>query len=301
LFIFVVFGLRFCFLFGLHELTYYFTFYSQKYVFLYSGGAVTAAAPVVPAAPAAPAAVAKSSGTAVPVASAQEASAPAVAPAGGRVIASPLAKKAASEKGIDISQVTGTGPSSRVILADVLEFKPTTAASATPKATVSSASTVSAPKPVAVTPAATNDYVDLPLSNIRKVIASRLSLSKQTIPHYYITVDVQMDAIMKLRAELNAKIEDKKNHLSVNDFIIKASALSLRKVPDVNQSWMDSVVRRYNYVDVSVAVSTEGGLITPIVKDADLKGLATISAEVKELASRARQNKLQPHEFQGGM
>lgn len=135
---------------------------------------------------------------------------------------------------------------------------------------------------------------------MRRVIASRLSLSKQSIPHYYLSVDIQMDAILKLRTELNALQDSADAKLSVNDFIIKASALACKKVPAVNSSWMDNAIRQYAYVDVSVAVSTDSGLVTPIVKDADTKGLRAIGADVKALAAKARAGKLQPAEYQGG-
>jgi len=185
--------------------------------------------------------------------------------------------------------------------------KPASTPTPTPTPTPSSSSSKpSAPAQAdskrAPAPTSADGYVDKPNSNVRKVIAQRLSASKQTIPHYYISVDVNMDKVLKLRAELNTKLEkkDKDNKLSVNDFIIKASALALRQVPSVNASWLDSFIREYKYVDISVAVSTDTGLITPIVKDADLKGLSSISREVKDLATRARLNKLQPQEFQGG-
>jgi len=142
-------------------------------------------------------------------------------------------------------------------------------------------------------------YTDIPHTNVRKVIAQRLLQSKQTIPHYYLSVDCSIDEVMKVRAQLNAKL-DEKEKLSVNDFIVKASALALRKVPAVNSSWMDTAIRQYNYVDISVAVATPTGLITPIVKDADLKGLLQISSDVKRLAAKAKENKLAPEEFQGG-
>ncbi|MCL4133447.1 UNVERIFIED_CONTAM: hypothetical protein GTU68_011322 [Idotea baltica] len=143
-------------------------------------------------------------------------------------------------------------------------------------------------------------YTDTQISNIRNVIAKRLCQSKQTIPHYYLSVDVQMDAVSLLRQEFNALLEKEGVKLSFNDFIIKASALACRKVPEANSSWLDTVIRQYHTVDVSVAVSTDKGLITPIVFGADKKGLAGISVEVKALAEKARLGKLQPHEFQGG-
>jgi len=143
---------------------------------------------------------------------------------------------------------------------------------------------------------------------MRKAIARRLLQSKQEIPHYYLTVDINMDKIIKLRGDINAKLSgkgekgDKKadNKISVNDFIIKAAALTLKEIPTLNSSWLDNATRQYKYVDVSVAVSTDSGLITPIVKDADQKGLSAIGREVRELASKAREKKLQPHEFEGG-
>jgi pyruvate dehydrogenase E2 component (dihydrolipoamide acetyltransferase) len=182
---------------------------------------------------------------------------------------------------VDIRQIRGTGPEHRVVAADVREFTPS----------AGMAAGVAAAEPGLVT--------DVPLSNIRKIIAQRLSQSKQTIPHYYLTVDINMDQVLNLRKELNNK-QPADQKISVNDFIVKASALALRKVPAANSSWMDTFVRQYHYVDVCVAVATETGLITPIVKDADLKGLGGIAADVKALAAKAKANKLQPHEFQGG-
>jgi pyruvate dehydrogenase E2 component (dihydrolipoamide acetyltransferase) len=141
---------------------------------------------------------------------------------------------------------------------------------------------------------------------MRKVIAQRLTQSKQTIPHYYITVEVEMDQINNLRNDFNKQLaaaagkDEKPTKLSVNDFIIKASAAALNKVPEVNSSWQDTAIRRYNYVDISVAVSTDAGLITPIIADADIKGLAGISTEMKSLAGKARTGKLVPAEYQGG-
>ena len=222
----------------------------------------------------------------------------------GRIIASPAAKAAAAERGIDLSQIQGTGPNRRIVKADVLEFTPAAkpaaaAASTTPAAAAAAAATSGAAIPA-------GDYVDIPLSQMRKVIAQRLSQSKERIPHYYITVECQMDALLKLRTELNKKLEadakskESATKLSVNDFIIKAAAAALKQVPQVNCSWQDTTIRQYNYVDISVAVATDAGLITPIIADADLKGLATISSEMKTLAKKARENKLQPHEFQGG-
>jgi len=219
-------------------------------------------------------------------------SAPVSSSAGERVAASPLAKMLASEKGVDLRQVSGTGPNNRIIAADVREFQGRPTAPAATPVTVMPTTPAAPPSPAGW-------YTDIPHTNIRKVIAQRLLQSKQTIPHYYLSVDCNIDEIMKIRAQLNAKL-DEKEKLSVNDFIVKASALALRKVPAANSSWMDTAIRQYNYVDISVAVATPTGLITPIVKDADLKGLLQISSDVKRLAAKAKENKLTPEEFQGG-
>uniref|UniRef100_A0A669CQ79 Acetyltransferase component of pyruvate dehydrogenase complex n=1 Tax=Oreochromis niloticus TaxID=8128 RepID=A0A669CQ79_ORENI len=212
------------------------------------------------------------------------------APRKGRVFVSPLAKKLAAEKGIDLAQVSGSGPDGRITRKDIENFVPPKAAPAAP------AAPAFAPAPAAPT----GTFTDIPISNIRKVIAQRLMQSKQTIPHYYLSVDVNMDQVLELRKELNAEVKAQNIKLSVNDFIIKASALACLKVPECNSSWMDTVIRQNHVVDVSVAVSTASGLITPIVFNAHIKGLTSISSDVMALAGKARDGKLQPHEFQGG-
>jgi pyruvate dehydrogenase E2 component (dihydrolipoamide acetyltransferase) len=218
---------------------------------------------------------------------------PASTSTGGRILASPLAKSIANEKGIDISAIAGTGPDNRIIKADVLEFTATKAsASATTKGTPTGA-----PAPAKAQAVTTGDYTDTPVSNIRKVTAQRLLLSKQTIPHYYLSMEANVDQLLKLRADLNSQANGKYK-LSVNDFIIKASALAMHKVPTVNSSWNEQFIRRYHNVDINVAVNTDQGLFTPIVKDADKKGLAAIANSVKSLAEKAKENKLQPGEFQ---
>ncbi|XP_071372092.1 dihydrolipoyllysine-residue acetyltransferase component of pyruvate dehydrogenase complex, mitochondrial isoform X5 [Centroberyx affinis] len=249
-----------------------------------TGVAEIATPPPAPAPAAAPAVAAP---TPVPVAAA---AAPAAARKG-RVFASPLAKKLAAEKGIDLAQVSGSGPDGRVTRKDIESFVPPKAAPVT--------AAPAAPTPAAPTAAPTGTFTDIPISNIRKVIAQRLMQSKQTIPHYYLSVDVNMDQVLELRKELNA-VKAQNIKLSVNDFIIKASALACLKVPEANSSWMDTVIRQNHVVDVSVAVSTANGLITPIVFNAHTKGLAAISSDVSALAAKARDGKLQPHEFQGG-
>uniref|UniRef100_A0A5G2R3I6 Acetyltransferase component of pyruvate dehydrogenase complex n=1 Tax=Sus scrofa TaxID=9823 RepID=A0A5G2R3I6_PIG len=227
-----------------------------------------------------------------PVAPTPAATRPAT-PAGpkGRLFVSPLAKKLASEKGIDLTQIKGTGPDGRIIKKDIDSFVPT-------KAAPPPAAAVPPPSP-GVAPVPTGVFTDIPISNIRRVIAQRLMQSKQTIPHYYLSVDVNMGEVLLVRKELNKMLEGR-SKISVNDFIIKASALACLKVPEANSSWLDTVIRQNHVVDISVAVSTPAGLITPIVFNAHIKGLETIANDVVSLATKAREGKLQPHEFQGG-
>jgi len=213
-----------------------------------------------------------------------------ISPQSQRVAASPLAKAIARDQNVDISQISGTGPGQRVIKSDVLEYV----------ATQKGKPVAEAPRGLQTQqPVAGQSFTDIPVSNIRKVTAERLLLSKQTIPHYYLTTEIRVDQLQKVRAELNAQANDKYK-LSINDFIIKAAALSMQKVPTVNSSWNEQFIRRYATVDINVAVNTEQGLFTPIVKDADKKGLADISNIVKTLATKAKNNKLLPSEFQGG-
>lgn len=214
----------------------------------------------------------------------------------GRVIVSPLAKKLAAEKGIDLAQVKGTGPDGRIIKKDIDSFVPSKVA---PARAVEAAPLAAPPPRAAAAAPPTGVFTDIPISNIRKVIAQRLMQSKQTIPHYYLSIDVDMGEILVLRKELNQEMPQNAK-LSVNDFIIKASALACLKVPEANSSWLDTVIRQNHVVDVSIAVSTPAGLITPIVFNAHIKGLASINSDVVTLATKARDGKLQPHEFQGG-
>jgi pyruvate dehydrogenase E2 component (dihydrolipoamide acetyltransferase) len=225
-----------------------------------------------------------------------------------RIFASPLARKAAAEKGIDLALIKGTGPEGRVTYKDVESYVPSAAppVAAARSQPVAPAAAVAPAKPAAAAPpaarpgAAAGAYVDIPLNNVRQIIASRLLMSKQTIPHYYLCVDITMDNLLKMRSQLNERLKKDNVKLSVNDFLVKAAALACRKVPQANSSWQDTYIRQYNTSDICVAVAAESGLITPIVFDADKKGLATISQEVAILAEKARNRKLQPHEFQGG-
>lgn len=231
----------------------------------------------------------------------QQATTSATTATGGRVFASPLAKKIAAEQGVNLAQIgSGSGENNRIVKADVEEFVASgRAKQATVATPVAAAATAAAPKTTAAA-AETAEYTDIPVSNIRKVIADRLLESKRNIPHYYLTVECEIDALMKARSQLNKAGEKRGFKLSVNDFIVKAASLAMKKVPEVNSSWRDTHIRQFKNVDVSVAVQTDNGLITPIVFNAEQKGLSDISNSVKNLAERARQGKLQPHEFQGG-
>jgi pyruvate dehydrogenase E2 component (dihydrolipoamide acetyltransferase) len=209
----------------------------------------------------------------------------------------------AAQAGIDLATLKGSGPNGRIVKADVEAAMAGTAprAEAAPAAAAPAPAPAPAPKAPAAPIAAPHTLV--PHSTMRKVIARRLSESKATIPHFYATVDVELDPLLKLRAELNAKSpKDGPGawKVSVNDMIIKASAIALRRLPKVNASWQDDGMVMYQDVDISVAVAIPDGLITPIIRKADLKGLATISNEMKDLAARAKAGKLKPEEFQGG-
>ncbi|KAG7099327.1 hypothetical protein E1B28_001185 [Marasmius oreades] len=208
-------------------------------------------------------------------------------PIGDRIFASPIAKKIALERGIPLNKVKGSGPNGRIIREDVEKYQ-------------STASATSAASQPATAPTA--DYIDTPVSSMRKTIGSRLTQSKQEVPHYYVTVDINMDKILKLREVFNKTLAEKNPSakLSVNDFILKAVGCALADVPEANSAWLGEVIRTYKKADISVAVATPTGLITPIVKDVGSKGLATISAETKALAKKARDGKLSPSEYQGG-
>ena len=221
------------------------------------------------------------------------------ASSGARVKASPLARRIAADKGIELSGVTGSGPNGRIVKADVESAKPGAAAPAAANSEAAPAAAAAAPAP---RPAAVPDvpHEATKLSNMRKTIARRLTESKQTVPHIYLTVDVQLDALLKLRGELNASLESRGVKLSVNDMLVKALAQALIAVPKCNVMFTPDQLISFKRADISVAVSTPSGLITPIVVGADTKSLSAISAEVKDLAARAKDNKLKPEEFQGG-
>jgi pyruvate dehydrogenase E2 component (dihydrolipoamide acetyltransferase) len=225
--------------------------------------------------------------------------APAAGVGSARIIASPLAKRIAAQSNIDLATIKGSGPDGRIVKAD-LDGAPKAAVAAT---AVAAPVAVAAPKaPAATPPAAPTDipFTETKLTNMRKTIARRLTESKQQVPHIYLTLDCELDALMKVRKDLNAKLEKQGVKLSVNDFILRAMALALKQVPACNVQFAGDVMRQFSRVDVSVAVSIPGGLITPVIRHADGKGLAAISSEMAALAEKARAGKLQPEEYQGG-
>lgn len=221
---------------------------------------------------------------------------PAAASAGPRVKASPLARRLAGAQGIDLATLVGSGPGGRIIKADLGNAPVTKAAP--------SAAPAPAPAQPSAPPAAAQDFgiphTAVKLSNMRKTIARRLTESKQTVPHIYLTVDVRLDALLKLRGELNGALEGRGVKLSVNDMLIKALALSLVQVPECNVQFAGDQMLQFHRADISVAVSIPAGLITPIITDAANKSLSTLAVEMKDLADRAKAGKLAPHEYQGG-
>ena len=252
-----------------------------------------APAPVPAATPSAPA-VAASKPIAAP--------APAAAPRGNgqdRVFASPLAKRMAQQAGIDLAALRGTGPHGRIVRADV-ESALSGAAPRAPAAPPAAPAAKPAPAPVLEVPGLP-PYTQVAHTTMRKVIARRLTEAKLQQPHFYMSVECELDALLKVRQELNAKAPEKGGYkLSVNDFIIRAAGLALKRVPAANAAWHDEGVRLYKRADISVAVAIPNGLITPVIHGADQKGLVEISNEMKELAQKARDGKLKPEEYQGG-
>ena len=267
--------------------------------------AAAAASPPKPA-PSAPqaAAPAAAAPAAKPAPSAAAVPAPAPAAERGngqdRVVASPLARRMAQQAGLDLASLRGSGPHGRIVRADI-EAALAKGAPAPPRAAAAAPPPAARPAPVVELPGAA-PYREVPHSTIRKIIARRLTEAKQQQPHFYISIDCEIDALLKARQELNARAPEGKGgyKLSVNDFVIRAAALALRKVPAANASWTEEAVRLYTRADISVAVAIPNGLITPVIRGADQKGLAEISNEMKELAGRAREGKLKPEEFQGG-
>ena len=213
------------------------------------------------------------------------------APSGGeRIAASPLARRLSAQAGLDLAGLSGSGPHGRIVKRDI------------EAALVAGPTQAPASAPVPALLAGERPYTDIPNSSMRKVIAERLTASSRDIPHFLLTIECIIDPLLAMRKDLNARAPEGEGAytLSVNDFILRAVALALCKVPGANSSWGDEAIRLYDCVDVAVAVSTEGGLITPVIRDADQKGLAEISIEMKDLGARARDGKLTPEEYQGG-
>ena len=260
---------------------------------------------------AAPAAAAPA---AAPAEAAPAAAAPAAAPApaapksadGARIFASPLARRIAADKGLDLSQVTGSGPHGRIVKADVEGLTQTAAPAAAAPAPTPAAAPAAAAAPAGPSTDMIlkmyegRDFEEVSLDGMRKTIAARLTEAKQSIPHFYLRRDIQLDALMAFRSQLNKQLEPRGVKLSVNDFIIKACALALQQVPEANAVWAGDRMLKLKPSDVAVAVAIEGGLFTPVLKDAEMKSLSALSAEMKDLATRARDRKLAPHEYQGG-
>ena len=259
-------------------------------------------ATVSPAQSAAAAAPLTHEASAVDAPATTAAPAAAVSNDGTRIFASPLARRIAADQGLDLAKITGSGPKGRIVKADV--------------SGAAAATSVSAPPPMAAAPAASlpssasaasvealyqgRSYKAVPLDGMRRVIADRLTEAKQTIPHFYLRRDIQLDTLLKLRSEVNAGLEARGVKLSVNDFIIKACAMALQSVPAANAVWAGDRVLQMEASDISVAVAIEGGLFTPVLQDADSKSLSKLAVEMKDLAARARSRKLAPHEYQGG-
>ena len=233
--------------------------------------------------------------------------APAAPKAGGaRVFASPLARRLAAEQGLDLTRLQGSGPHGRIVRADIDGAKPQAAATAPVAAPVAAPAPAKAAGPTGMSAEtvmkiyADRKFTEVPLDGMRRIIAARLTEAKQTIPHFYLRRDIRLDALMALREQLNKGLEARGVKLSVNDFIIKACALALQAVPDANAVWAGDRILKLKPSDVAVAVAIEGGLFTPVLKDAETKTLSALSAEMKDLATRAKTKKLAPHEYQGG-
>ncbi|MCB1350215.1 MAG: pyruvate dehydrogenase complex dihydrolipoamide acetyltransferase [Maritimibacter sp.] len=226
---------------------------------------------------------------------------------GTRIFASPLARRIAAEKGLDLAQVKGSGPHGRIVKADVETAKP----AATAPAPVAEAAKPAAAPAAASAPAGPDAaqvlrmyegraFEEVALDNMRKTVAKRLTEAKQTVPHFYLRRDIQLDALLAFRGQLNKQLADRGVKISVNDFVIKACALALQQVADANAVWAGDRILRFEASDIAVAVAIDGGLITPVIKDADAKTLSAISAAMVDLAGRARERKLAPHEYVGG-
>ena len=219
-----------------------------------------------------------------------------------RVFATPLARRLAREKGIDLGSVTGSGPHGRIVKTDILDLKVSdvdtnqeSLAKSVLRTNVQLASGSSITNLYA-----DREYTEIPLNSMRKTVAARLTEAKQNIPHFYLRKEINIDELLKVRSRMNEHLAEKNNKLSINDFIIKSCALALQSVPTANAIWAEDKILQLKPSDIAVAVSVEDGLFTPVVRDADTKSLSNISKEMKELAEKARAKKLMPNEYQGG-
>ncbi|MEN8840670.1 MAG: pyruvate dehydrogenase complex dihydrolipoamide acetyltransferase [Octadecabacter sp.] len=262
-----------------------------------------------PSAAPAPAAAAAAPAEAPAAAAAPAAASPApAAPAasdGARLFATPLARRIAADKGLDLSTIKGSGPHGRIVKSDVESATAQPAAAAAPAASAAPAANGSA---LATGPSTDQilkmytgrDFEEVSLNGMRKTVAARLTEAKQSVPHFYLRKDIQLDALLAFRSQLNKTLEPRGVKLSVNDFIIKACALALQDVPEANAVWAGDRTLKFTASDVAVAVAVEGGLFTPVLQDAEMKSLSALSAQMKDLAGRARDGKLAPHEYIGG-
>ncbi|CTQ34228.1 pyruvate dehydrogenase complex dihydrolipoamide acetyltransferase [Jannaschia rubra] len=226
---------------------------------------------------------------------------------GDRIFATPLARRIAKDKGLDLAEINGSGPRGRIVKSDVENAQPGTSAKPAQQEAPKAAPEGQKPAmPAGMTADQVakmyegREYEEVKLDGMRKTIAGRLTEAKQTIPHFYLRRDIRLDALLKFRSQLNKQLEGRGVKLSVNDFIIKAGAIALQQVPDANAVWAGDRILKLKPSDVAVAVAIEGGLFTPVLKDAQMKSLSALSAEMKDLAARARDRKLAPHEYQGG-
>ena len=227
---------------------------------------------------------------------------------GGRIFASPLARRIAAQKGVDLGALSGSGPHGRIVKADVEAAQPGAATSTVSAAAAPTAAPAAAAATVATGPSTDvvlktyegRPFEEVKLDGMRKTIAARLTEAKQSVPHFYLRRDIQLDALLKFRSQLNGQLEARGVKLSVNDFIIKACAIALQQVPAANAVWAGDRVLQFEKSDVAVAVAIEGGLFTPVLQDAESKSLSALSTQMKDLAKRARERKLAPHEYQGG-
>lgn len=219
--------------------------------------------------------------------------------ASGRIFASPLARRMAKENGLDLADIKGSGPHGRIVKSDVqsMEVRPKlqTPADSRPETLVTGASADAVLKLYE-----DREFEEIELDGMRKTIAGRLVEAKQTIPHFYLRRDILLDALIALRSDLNNRLETRGIKLSVNDFIIKACALALQRVPDANAVWAGDRILRLKPSDVAVAVAVDGGLYTPVIRDAEMKSLSALSTQIKSLVARAHERKLKPQEYQGG-